>query len=485
NRVSITAPTSSPGTYTYSLVSVQESGVNSCINTVDGSAIITVNPIPTATISGSGSVCQSGTNPLITFTGSGATAPYTFTYQINGGANQTVTTTSGNRVTVSVPTNAAGTYTYRLVSVQESSVTSCLNTSSGSAIVTVNPQPVQATIAAPNLHLCNGDTGIITVTNFVTGFSYTWYKDGILFRTTNLDSIHVTAAGNYTVLVTSDKGCDAASVSDPVSITTGTVATPIITGYLHVCPEGKTWLSVRPSVDSLLYDVWKWTEPPDKTSLSGDSIFSAWAGQYRVWVSREGCADSALVVITADDTVYPAGKLTIIPQHIPYGGQATMIAEVTNAVQYHWDLGEGNTFSSSTNTLRQNYYRSGDSLPVGVQAISERNCITRYTGFIQVDPRIPDSIPDHSYTGNLKDWNVFPIPFQHELKVSVVLTRNETVRMDLFTMEGKWVRSWQLAGRKGENLFSLSDIENLPANVFYLITAQYNNEKHFEKLFKY
>ena len=124
-------------------------------------------------------------------------------------------------------------------------------------------------------------------------------------------------------------------------------------------------------------------------------------------------------------------------------------------------------------------------MPIQVKAISERNCITNFNSSVKVDQRIKDSIPDYSFTGNLKDWNVFPIPFHNELKVSVILKRNETVRMDLFTMDGRWARSWQFAGKKGENLFQLNNLENLPANVFYLITAVYNNEKHFEKLFKY
>ncbi len=46
---------------------------------------VTVNPLPTATISGTTSVCQNAAAPLITFTGADATAPYTFTYKINGG----------------------------------------------------------------------------------------------------------------------------------------------------------------------------------------------------------------------------------------------------------------------------------------------------------------------------------------------------------------------------------------------------------------
>jgi len=54
-------------------------------------------PAPTATITGTTTVCQNATSPLITFTGSGGTAPYTFTYTVTGTAgNQTIQTTSGN-----------------------------------------------------------------------------------------------------------------------------------------------------------------------------------------------------------------------------------------------------------------------------------------------------------------------------------------------------------------------------------------------------
>ena len=131
------------GTYTVQVIETNSSG---CALPDPVTVSVTVNPMPTATISGTTAVCQNATAPVVTFTGAGGTAPYTFTYTINGGANQTVTTTSGNSVTVTVPTTAAGTFTYALVSVQDASGTTCSNAQTGSAVVTVNPLPTTSPI---------------------------------------------------------------------------------------------------------------------------------------------------------------------------------------------------------------------------------------------------------------------------------------------------------------------------------------------------
>lgn len=69
-----------------------------------------------ATITGGSPVCQNATNVLVTFTGSGGTAPYTFVYQKDGVTMAPVSTpASSSSVTVVVPTGALGTYVYSLV----------------------------------------------------------------------------------------------------------------------------------------------------------------------------------------------------------------------------------------------------------------------------------------------------------------------------------------------------------------------------------
>jgi len=107
-----------------------------------GSVTITINELPTASISGSTTVCQNTTAPTITFTaGSTGTAPYTFSYNINGGATQTVVTTVGNSVTLSAPTTTTGSSVYNLLSVKDNSSTQCTNAQTGAATVTIAPIP--------------------------------------------------------------------------------------------------------------------------------------------------------------------------------------------------------------------------------------------------------------------------------------------------------------------------------------------------------
>ena len=161
------------GTFTYNLVSVQDASPAACSQLQTGSATVTVNPLPTATISGSATVCEGAALPDVTFTGGAATPPYTFTYNINGGPNLTVTTASGNSITVAVPTNAAGTFTYNLVSVQDASSTTCSQLQAGNAIVTVNPLPT-ATIAGTTTVCQNAARPLITFTGASATAPYTF-----------------------------------------------------------------------------------------------------------------------------------------------------------------------------------------------------------------------------------------------------------------------------------------------------------------------
>ena len=98
---------------------------------------VAFNPLPTATITGSSSICKNDPSPTITFTGANATSPYTITYNIDGGTNKTIVST-GNIATINAPSNVKGTFTYNIVNIKDASSTTCTQNQTGSAVITVN-----------------------------------------------------------------------------------------------------------------------------------------------------------------------------------------------------------------------------------------------------------------------------------------------------------------------------------------------------------
>ena len=175
SSVMVVAPTTTSGTFTYSLTGVQDANASAC-GFASGSAVVTVNPLPTAMMGGTATVCLNAPPPNITFTGAAGTAPYTFTYTLNG-ANKTVSTTGGSSsVIVATPTAVAGTFTYSLVSVQDAS---CSQNQSGGAIVTVIPAPAASISGAATV--CNGDPApniTFTGSNGTPPYTFTYTLNG-------------------------------------------------------------------------------------------------------------------------------------------------------------------------------------------------------------------------------------------------------------------------------------------------------------------
>ncbi|MBO9672187.1 MAG: gliding motility-associated C-terminal domain-containing protein [Sphingobacteriaceae bacterium] len=190
----VIAPSNIAGTFNYNLISVSD--VNAGQNQ-SGTAVITVRALATATISGSTAVPNLATAPNITFTGANGTAPYTFTYNINGGSNRTITST-GNTATVAAPTNVVGTFVYNLVSVTD---VNCGQAQTGSATVIIRPLPV-ATIAGSTA-VCNfAPSPNITFTGSAgTGpYTFTYTLNGGSNRTVS------TGAGSNTATVSVPTG---------------------------------------------------------------------------------------------------------------------------------------------------------------------------------------------------------------------------------------------------------------------------------------
>jgi len=138
NNPNISNPIATPLITTIYTLTVTEIG--SCTAPQTVALTVNVNPLPTATISGTIDLCQNSPPSNVIFVGAGATAPYTIDYTLNGVA-QTPIITSGT-TTIQVPTVTPGTYTYALTNISESSVAQCSQAQNQTAIVTINPLPI-------------------------------------------------------------------------------------------------------------------------------------------------------------------------------------------------------------------------------------------------------------------------------------------------------------------------------------------------------
>ncbi len=240
-QVNETNITSSPYTITvspttnttYELVEVTDMN---CIGTVSGSASVTVNQLPTATISGDNAICSgSSTELTIELTG---TQPWDITYtdgttQIN----ETNITDNPHTITVSPTTNT----TYELVSVND---VNCTGTVSGTVTVDVNTQPT-AVISGDNT-ICVGESSDLTIDLTGTPPWSITYNDGS--SSVTVDNINTTPlivqatpaeSTTYAITAIEDANCTG-TFSGSTVITVNPQPTATIDGSVTVCKDEST-----------------------------------------------------------------------------------------------------------------------------------------------------------------------------------------------------------------------------------------------------
>ena len=226
--------TSTAGTYTvtYTLPAISPCGSVTTQQTVN------IYSLPSASIAGTTSVCKNSSDPLITFTGADGAKPYTFTYQINGAASQTVTTTGINTdVTVAQPTLIAGTHTYTLLSVTDATGSTKPYVTANTAAITVTT-PQSAAFAYSGSPYCSD--AINPTPTFLDGGiagTFTASSSDLKFVNAATGEINMatSVAGTYTVTNTlaATGGCGIITATTPVTITKKPVATFSYASLIH------------------------------------------------------------------------------------------------------------------------------------------------------------------------------------------------------------------------------------------------------------
>jgi hypothetical protein len=184
---------------------------------------LTVNPVPTATISGTTSICG-GTGTNISFTG---TPNATVTYTINGGANQTITLDGVGNATLATGNLVANT-TYNLVSVSVTGPPACNQSIVGTAIISIIPPPI-ATFTYPTPVCKNGSNPLPTFTGGGIAGVFSASPAGLNFVSTSTGEINLatTTAGTYTITntIAASGGCPTVTATFVIVINTAAALT--------------------------------------------------------------------------------------------------------------------------------------------------------------------------------------------------------------------------------------------------------------------
>ncbi|MFN5005279.1 MAG: autotransporter-associated beta strand repeat-containing protein [Bacteroidota bacterium] len=187
---------------------------------------VTVNPLPTPSISGSNSVCANQSGVTYSTVASGNT----FLWAVSGG---TINTGQGTN-SINVTWGAAGTGS---IQVTETILSSGCSVITPSLTVTVNPNPTP-TISG-TLTVCSGQSGVVYSTPANANRNYAWsVTGGSITSGAGTNSITVTwgASGTGTVNLTESittTGCVA--IATPLTVTVNPSPTPSISGLNSVC----------------------------------------------------------------------------------------------------------------------------------------------------------------------------------------------------------------------------------------------------------
>ena len=296
------------------LISVENS-TTGCSQNISGSSPVTVNPLPTASVTGNnGDICS---EEDATFTLSG-TANATATYTINSGSNQTVNLDGAGVATITV-TGAITDQVLELVSV-ENSTTGCSQSISGSSTATVNPLPT-ASITGNNGDICSGEDATFNLTGTANAtVTYT-------INSGSNQTISLNGSGSATVTIngaTANQTMDLVSVENNITgclqSVSGTETVPInplpvptITGDFAPCQTATVTYTTESGMSN--YD---WSLSAGGSIISGgdgtDAITVKWnnSGNQAIEINYEtpeGCTASNSTVKTV--TVYAKPTLTI------------------------------------------------------------------------------------------------------------------------------------------------------------------------------
>src|SRR6185369_14161844 len=236
----------------YSVV-VTETTAPGCALVATPAVTLTVQALPTGSLSGTTSICNGGsTNLTFTLTGTG---PYDVDYT-DGASTFTL---NGIASGASTSVSPSGTKTYTITKIKDTGTSGgCLGTSFGaSATVTVVAYPLISQYPLAQTK-CAGSGTSFSVTATGTSLSYQWFRGATLITgatdggvytgfassTLNISSVTGLNGNQYSVVVTETTAPGCALVATPaVTLTVQALPTGSLSGTTSICNGSSTNLT--------------------------------------------------------------------------------------------------------------------------------------------------------------------------------------------------------------------------------------------------
>lgn len=233
----------------------------------------------------------------VQFSAMNGTPPYTFTYSVNSGPNQTISTTSSsNSVVLNTIEMLDGLTNYNLISVIDSQSNSLTVLSSGDVFV---EQPMFVDIG-PDKTICEGTDAVFNVTSNANN-TYQWQINGI-----NVSSIFTSQLGvglyEISVFATSSFGCFG-SDNMILNIVPNFVQEPVVVIDSAFCEGGN--LTINNPDMSFTY---QWTTGQN----SGINLVNVPVGSYILNMSNSttGCSGAFTYNIVQSTLPLSCGEIT-------------------------------------------------------------------------------------------------------------------------------------------------------------------------------
>ncbi len=361
---------------TYTVTAISDAN---CTGTSSGSAIVTVNPLPTATVSGDATICAGASTTIsAALTGTG---PWNLTW--SDGATQNGVTSSPATRNVS----PSSTTTYTVTAISDAN---CTGTSSGSATVTVNPLPTVS--IGGNDPVVTGTTHTYSATTNAGSPSYSWSVSGGTINGSNANStVSITAGGVGTMVVSLSVTDGATTCSNSATKNVNVNSNTLMANAGNdatICLSGSTNLNGTASGGDGSYTfAWTVQSGPNTSSAQfsdatvEDPTFTpTLAGVYTLRLTVDDGVVAAVydevdITVNAVPTASVSGSATICA-----GSSTTLTATLTGTGPWNLTWSDGVTQNGVTSSPATRNVNPSSTTTYTVTAISDANCTGTSSG---------------------------------------------------------------------------------------------------------